>query len=199
MTCTCACTCTCTCSHAHELCMQMHTYTSSSTTARVRDRTTLHSPQEMNPFTLSLDPSSRAKGTARPSPAASPLPILPLLSSQRPGKADEWQIPPRADFVWGSRLLQAHHGVAPGFARCALDGSPFFAVVDDSGDARQRRRRSGCQRRSPCRLPQYFQCEAARVERDNGAASFWLLLCDDYGVVLTTPRAPSLVVITRRG
>lgn len=25
----------------------------------------------------------------------------------------------------------------------------------------------------------------------NGAASFWLLLCDDYGVVLTTPRAPS--------
>ena len=159
----------------------------------------LCTPQEMNPFTLSLDPSSRAKGTARPSPAASPLPILPLLSSQRPGKADEWQIPPRADFVWGSRLLQAHHGVAPGFARCALDGSLFFAVVDDSGDARQRRRRSGCQRRSPCRLPQYFQCEAARVERDNGAASFWLLLCDDYGVVLTTPRAPSLVVITRRG
>ena len=143
--------------------------------------------QEMNPFTLSLDPSSRAKGTARPSPAASPLPILFPVVVATSGEGRRVA----NTTVWGSRLLQAHHGVAPGFARCALDGSPFFAVVDDSGDARQRRRRSGCQRRSPCRLPQYFQCEAARVERDNGAASFWLLLCDDYGVVLTTPRAPS--------
>jgi hypothetical protein len=77
VTCTCACTCTCTCSHAHELCMHI-VCTRTLVVVRPREYETgpLCTLQEMNPFTLSLDPSSRAKGTARPSPAASPLPIL---------------------------------------------------------------------------------------------------------------------------